>query len=178
MWHTKTERPWECFILKELHVCACVSYAILSTNHPYITSCMHVLKNPCILLKTHTYMNEHRLTRSHVTVDTLKTCQTYSICCALPPSICVWMFECVALFVCGCVCLYVRASAQLLTADCISLVWTVCTLWFSVTAPPSRNTLSILASEVCGRTCLLCCGDRGNSSSLDIGNISQIVMTE
>ncbi len=78
------------------------------------------------------------------------------------PSVCVCMFAFVVLFVCGSVRLSVSVSVRLLTADCIGLVWTVCTLWFSITAPPRRDTLSVLTGEVCGRTCLLCCGDKGN----------------
>lgn len=67
-------------------------------------------------------------------------------------------------FVASCVCVHVLG--QLLTADGIGLVRAVCTLRLSVTAPPSGNTLSVLAGEVSGGARLLRCGDRGDVHSL------------
>lgn len=78
-----------------------------------------------------------------------------SICMKWPPGPCSWpsaLLIYVSLFFFS-----DTASDQLLTADRIRLVRTICTLLLSIAAPPSRNTLSILAGKICGCTCLLCC---------------------
>lgn len=87
------------------------------------------------------------------------------ICIDIPdcfswPSLCMFVFA--ALFVYMYSCVYMSMYGHLLTADCISLIRTIHTLWFSITAPPSGYTLSVLTGKVCGRTCLLCCRDKGN----------------
>lgn len=51
-------------------------------------------------------------------------------------------------------------AATTLTADCISLVRAVGTLWLAIAAPPGWNALAVLTGKVRGRTCLLCCGGK------------------
>lgn len=68
------------------------------------------------------------------------------------------------------------ATKQLLTADCISLVWTVGTLGLSVAAPASGDALSVLAGEVRGGARLLRCGDRrkGNTAVTSWASATQL----
>lgn len=114
----------------------------------------------------------HGYTRPHTTcVSTCETCVTVyvGIGVDLSDSLfhlslyqCLLLWHCLSTCVVKFACWTCNASVKLLTADCISLIRTICTLWFSVAAPPSRQALSVLTGKVSGRTSLLCCGNERN----------------
>lgn len=90
--------------------------------------------------------------------DTLKMSDLGSILCS---GKCVCVHMCWQNWLCSQFC-PVSVAVLLLTADWIGFIWTVCALYFSVTAPPSRKTLSILTGEICGCARLLRCVEKRN----------------
>lgn len=81
--------------------------------------------------------------------------------CFMLREVCVCVRMCWQNWLCSQFC-PVSVAVLLLTADWIGFIWTVCALYFSVTAPPSRKTLSILTGEICGCARLLRCVEKRN----------------
>lgn len=127
--------------------CSCVLAPCKLTINQHIASCwcniLALLKS--IMSNTHTY--EQRRTTHVLRLPFYPIPARFTACRCLS----------------GVLCLrgrLARATKQLLTADCISLVWTVGALGLSVAAPASGDALSVLAGEVRGSARLLRCGDR------------------